>query len=105
MTMNADLMKAILAMDAYNRGYNAGIKFGTEEDNSDSAINGVTQIGNAVVLRSDGGSAAQDISFYGIAYEYNSETVISYRGTDDLAWDPSYGWGVGGGKVWGFLFS
>ncbi|MGB4057773.1 MAG: hypothetical protein WBK77_06790 [Alphaproteobacteria bacterium] len=28
MTVNSSLMKAILAMDAYNRGYNPGIKFG-----------------------------------------------------------------------------
>ena len=28
MTTNPTLMKAILSMDAYNRGYNAGIIFG-----------------------------------------------------------------------------
>ena len=103
MAMNPELMKAILAMDAYNRGYNAGIKFGTDPNNS-TAIDGVTQVGNAVVYQSANSSAAQDISFYAIAYEYGGKTVISYRGTDDfslLGGDPYYGWGVGLGSAAG----
>lgn len=34
--MNPNLFKAILAMDSYNRGYGASIKFGSLKDNTDS---------------------------------------------------------------------
>ena len=43
MTISDDLFRAILAMDAYNRGYNAGIDFGANADAID------TQIGNATI--------------------------------------------------------
>jgi hypothetical protein len=47
MALSATFMKAILAVDSYNRGYNAGVKFGVLANNSDFAINGVTQLGLA----------------------------------------------------------
>jgi hypothetical protein len=46
--MDDILFKAILAMDSYNSGYDAGILFGTDPNNS-TAIPGVTQIVNALV--------------------------------------------------------
>jgi hypothetical protein len=91
--MNSALMKAILAMDAYNRGYNEGI----------SSLGGLeTEIGNFTIIQQSDTAEDSDgvnASFYAIAYEYDGEVVISYRGTDDLVWDPYYGWAVGGGDA------
>jgi len=90
--MTSDLYKAILAMDVYNRGYNASLKFGSGTGNtSDDSIG--LQIGNALVYDRKGDSLAQDIGFYGIAYQIKddngnvTDTVISYRGTDSLFGD------------------
>lgn len=99
--MNPILMKAILAMDAYNRGYNPSIKFG-DETNGNSIDDKDILIGNAKIFANSSslvnaqGNANidDDISFYAIAYDYNGEKVISYRGTDDPALDGLYGWGV-----------
>ena len=101
--MDSTLFKAILAMDSYNRGYNAGIKFGNLTGNNSIDAPG-TKIGNAIVYRANGDPEAQSIGFYGIAYSYNGETVISYRGTDEeIAWgnpniDLWNGYGVGAGS-------
>ncbi|MBE2190583.1 MAG: hypothetical protein IAE63_00210 [Alphaproteobacteria bacterium] len=81
MAMNDNIFKAILAMDAYNRGYDANIKFGNLAGTVSLDAQG-TQIGNATILDSNGNAAAQAIGFYALAYTYNGETVISYRGTD-----------------------
>ena len=79
--MNEDLFRAILAMDAYNRGYNSGIA------NLSDALG--AQIGNATIalrtLSTDMDSVKA--SFYAIAYNWNGGTVISYRGTDVLSSD------------------
>lgn len=74
MSTSSELMYAILSMDAYNRGYNQGLVY---EGNS---------IGTATVtLQSDisenGEAVAAD--FYAVAYEWNGETIVSYRGTDN----------------------
>ncbi|MBK8174860.1 MAG: type I secretion C-terminal target domain-containing protein [Rhodospirillales bacterium] len=99
--MDSTLFKAILAMDSYNRGYNEGIKFG--EGNT---VVG-TRIGNAIVTQQSEfrpGDPGVTAGFYGIAYSYNGETVISYRGTDEeIAWgnaniDLWNGYGVGFGS-------
>ena len=62
-------------MDSYNRGYNAGIN-----------LTG-TQIGNGTIVIDSSNVSLnlndQAIGFYAIAYSYNGETVISYRGTDN----------------------
>jgi hypothetical protein len=50
-------------MDAYNRGYNAGINFGA---NSDAPQ---IQIGRARILQADGDAAARSVGFYAIAYD------------------------------------
>lgn len=71
----ADLFLAILALDAYNRGYNQGMKF-----TGDSDFAG-TQIGDAKIIDS---AAKPSNSFYAVAYNWpggNVQTVISYRGT------------------------
>jgi hypothetical protein len=77
MTMSKDLFLSILAMDAYNRGYNPGIDV--------SASDG---IGNATILDQ---AAQVNASFYAVAYDVGTgvsglssgTTVISYRGTDE----------------------
>ena len=55
MTMSTDLFLSILAMDAYNRGYNPGIDVGDS--------NG---IGNATIV---GQKADVNASFYAVAYD------------------------------------
>lgn len=76
MATQADLFLAILALDAYNRGYNRGMTFnGNFNGNSDSTG---TQIGDATIQAI---SADPTTSFYAIAYSWEGETVISYRGT------------------------
>ncbi len=103
--MTPILMKAILAMDSYNRGYDPSIKFGNESNGNSVDDNGIL-IGNARIFANSSSlvnaqgraNIDDDISFYAIAYDYNGEKVISYRGTDDPALDLLYGWGVGGGS-------
>ena len=87
--MNSNIFKAILSMDAYNRGYNAQIKFGDAPGDYSLDTAG-TQLGNAAIYKNIGNEDAQDIGFYGLAYQVKDEngnvidTVISYRGTDQL---------------------
>jgi hypothetical protein len=76
MAISDDLFRAILAMDAYNRGYNAGIGSGP------LGLGGVgSQIGNATVTRQDGEATAQAAGFFAQSYTWAGKTVISYRGT------------------------
>jgi Ca2+-binding RTX toxin-like protein len=86
-----DLFNAILAMDAYNRGYNRGLEIegdvtgsnGADEKDEDPLGE---RIGNVIVTNELGDADAQGADFYAIAYEVDGgsgETVISYRGTDD----------------------
>lgn len=95
--MNSTLMKAILAMDSYNRGYGQGIDGLSGEKG--------TKIGNATVYQQSD-TAENDpgvqAGFYAIAYDYNGQKVISYRGTDDLIGtdsDIGNGWVLGSGNV------
>ncbi len=89
---NADLFRAILAMDAYNRGYNAGIK--SPGAAADQGLLG-SQLGLATI-----GIARADVnaSFFAQAYTLGGKTVISYRGTD-AAWDAASGWVTGAGAA------
>jgi pimeloyl-ACP methyl ester carboxylesterase len=96
--MSAKLLSAILAMDAYNRGYNQAI-FGLPNDPG-------TQIGNATIaIDSDDSSQDQADGFYGIAYQWGSDVVISYRGTDSILGtgtigsDLLNGWLIGAGVM------
>ncbi|GAB5469822.1 MAG: hypothetical protein Kilf2KO_28520 [Rhodospirillales bacterium] len=111
MSINDKLMHAILAMDSYNRGYNAGI------DGLSSTIN--TRIGNATIRTNStialGGNVDQSSGFYAVAYDYDGQSIISYRGTDDptglvSGGDIVNGWVIGAGDVtdnqaeWAFAF-
>ena len=52
-------------------------------------------------LAQEAGTAARSVtqaaSFFAQAYTLNGETIISYRGTDDLAVDTLTGYGTGSG--------
>jgi hypothetical protein len=58
-----------------------------------------TIITNSSLMKDGNGNSNidDDISFYALAYSYGSETVIAYRGTDNIAADLNYGWALGGG--------
>ncbi|MDX8503314.1 calcium-binding protein [Mesorhizobium sp. VK4C] len=100
MTMSKDLFLAILAMDAYNREYGAGIEV-------DGSTIGAATIMNREAMGVDAATyqSWQDAGFYGIAYQWNGATVISYRGTDNPdplglqngASDVWHGWVTGAG--------
>ncbi len=101
----ATVLKAVLSMDAYNRGYNQGL------------ILGGTKIGSATIVNDSGSLKENDVridqpnGFYAIAYQMaDGSNVISYRGTDAFVtwpWDDKSGsdiwngWGVGRGSPQG----
>jgi hypothetical protein len=79
MSISEDLFLAILAMDAYNRGYASGV------GNNTDGLGGLgSQIGTATVTRQDKSAEAVAASFFAQSYTWNGQTVISYRGTDVL---------------------
>ncbi len=111
MSINDKTMYAILAMDSYNRGYNSGI------DGLSATIN--TRIGSAKIRTNStialGGDVDQGTGFYAVAYDYGTQSIISYRGTDDptglvSGGDIVNGWVIGAGDVtdnqaeWAFAF-
>ena len=69
-----DLFLSILAMDAYNRGYSAGI---SGLGNAGSAL------GSATMLNVPLPQGSQAAGFYAVAYQVGGQTIISYRGTDN----------------------
>ncbi len=81
--MNRDVFLSILAMDAYQRGYSPGIS-----QMQGSAIGTAVIRRDSSVLIRDGERLDQPVGFYAVSYDWNGETVISYRGTDfDVAND------------------
>ncbi len=99
MQITEELFLAILSMDAYNRGYGAGIEDGIP--GVDGELDGLGEaghrIGDATVKDVDLPSGSEAAGFYAVAYEWNGQTVISYRGTDnygvtDSASDVYSGW-------------
>jgi hypothetical protein len=74
--MDNTLLRAILAMDAYNQGYSPGV------------LGVGNQIGDATFLKDAvdttvlAAGVAQAAGFYAAAYTVGSQTIISYRGTD-----------------------
>ncbi len=104
MQITEELFMAILSMDAYNRGYGAGIEDGTP--GADGTLDGLGEagyrIGAATVKDVDLPAGSEAAGFYAVAYDWNGQKVISHRGTDDpLSVDPSNdmltGWLLGAG--------
>lgn len=69
MPVSQDLLFAILAMDAYNQGYDRGL------------VHSETQIGTATFSVDDVSQEAQSAGFYAVAYNTPYVKVIAYRGT------------------------
>ena len=92
MTISNELFFSILSMDAYNRGYSPGIE-GLGGENS--------QIGTAIIGKSSSQllDSGADVSagFYALSYTWNGQTVISYRGTDNIG---ALGGGNGASDFW-----
>jgi hypothetical protein len=86
MAISDDLMLAILSMDAYNRGYGAGISDGGANDPDGLGESG--QVGTATIsftlsdVSQEFAAEAEAAGFHAVAYEWNGQRVISYRGTD-----------------------
>ncbi|MFN0193058.1 MAG: hypothetical protein ACKVP5_13960, partial [Aestuariivirga sp.] len=88
--MNRDVFLAIAAMDAYNQGYDAGIEL------IEHGIGTADFVADSRILGANGQRPDIDESFYALAYRWNGETIISYRGTDSITGDAG-DWGGGGG--------
>ena len=114
MGISKELFLAILSMDAYNRGYDAGLNDGGQGDPDGLGVSTPQQdyfVGNARIIDSKGDAEAQDAGFYGIAYQMEAPVgdlaqdtiVISFRGTDNPipfveGSDANNGWFVGAGN-------
>jgi len=87
--MNHAVFYSLFALDAYNRGANPGI-YGLSESG---------QIGTYTIRPASSAERAgwDAVNFYAVAYTGGGETVISYRGTDDLGLttDIWNGWALG----------
>jgi Protein of unknown function (DUF2974) len=75
---SADVLRALLALDSYNQGYNKGL------------THGATKVGSATLITDStaelGLNATSDVGFYAAAYRLEDGTVvISYRGTDNTS--------------------
>ncbi len=106
MPISKELMLAILAMDAYNRGYNSGIV--GPNGNAQTGLGLTGQIGLATVQANSSnldmpGNVGRDqaASFFAISYSWNGQTVISYRGTDEKFYDALNGYGLVLGSPYG----
>ena len=79
MVTQRDLLLSILALDAYNQGYDENYKHGK------------TQIGSARLVQTasetDEQAAGFSASHYVIGSGKTAETVIAFRGTDDALRD------------------
>ncbi|MBB4287223.1 hypothetical protein [Roseospira goensis] len=76
--MTDRLMHAVLALDAYNRGYDPGLRI---EPGATYDIGKMSITKESDTLA---GSQGVNIGFYAAAYQGNGETIISFRGTDDI---------------------
>lgn len=92
--MDRKVFLALLSLDSYNRGYGARI-----DNLSESG-----SIGHASILTTPASETEnwEDAGFYAIAYNWNGEKIISYRGTDNLTniSDPAndfWSYGIGAG--------
>lgn len=97
MAVSNTLMQAILAMDAYNQGYNPGLNHGQGQIGLATVSTNSTDEFSDPNAPSGTISPDQAAGFYAIAYNYNGGTVISYRGTDqNFVWP----WDDTGSDLW-----
>jgi hypothetical protein len=79
--MNRDVFLSLLALDSYNRGY--GEVVFTQPRGGGAVQNEAGRtIGNATIVDVPLPQGSLAVGFYAIAYDWNGETVISYRGTN-----------------------
>ncbi len=106
--MNKDLFKAVLAMDSYYRGYEAGINITESTNPLGKKIGNATIISDSSALTDSLGNVNidQPIGFYALTYDLGGgEYVIGYRGTDypqndnSIPKDIANGWLMGGGAL------
>lgn len=97
MLLDADVFRALLAMDAYNRGVDAGISIsGDKLGTADIGINASTDDAFKERALASGFSAQ--------AYTWNGKTVIAYRGTNGVMYSNTWwtdvfnGWNMGFGS-------
>ena len=100
--MNRDVFLSLLALDSYNRGYGFNVEL------RPSGQIGTAEIGDDAETILDPG-VAEAAGFYAIAYSWQGQTIISYRGTNfefasaaEFINSPLYndvfgGWTLGGG--------
>lgn len=81
MTISPELFMTILSMDSYNRGYNSGI--GGANGLGSTTGNLITDATIQYASDSSEGSSERAAGFYAVAYDWDGETIISYRGTDN----------------------
>ena len=102
--MNREVFLSLLALDSYNREYGANVEI------AGSSLGSARILDREAFGIDDNVYAAwQAADFYGVAYEWNGQTVISYRGTNfefasaaEFINSPLYndvfgGWILGGG--------
>lgn len=102
--MNREVFLSLLALDSYNREYGANVEI------AGSSLGSARILDREAFGIDDNVYAAwQAAGFYGVAYEWNGQTVISYRGTNfefasaaEFINSPLYndvfgGWTLGGG--------
>ncbi len=82
MSTSSELMYAILAMDAYNRGYSPGIVLTGSQIGTATITTDSTREFRDPGADPEAPTPDQAAGFYAVAYEWNGETIISYRGTD-----------------------
>ena len=78
--MHKEVFLSLLALDAYNRGYGQNVLLNAGDSTGGQNELG-RKIGTAQIVRQDITDQAQAAGFYAIAYQWNGETIISYRGT------------------------
>jgi len=85
-----DYELAALALDAYQRGYHAGMPDLASRLNDGLGSTYLTPVAGGVVIASSSETLApgvdQAANFYAIAYQIGNEVIIAYRGSDNLNW-------------------
>ena len=82
--MNREVFLSLLALDSYNRGYGQSVLLNAGDSTSGQG-EADRLIGTARISRQSDvevGTPGVSAGFYAIAYEWNGETIISFRGTN-----------------------